>query len=49
MLMPQNIHITDEGDRAALKLTKFVKATNNLPLPRPESDVEQRRQKLYTF
>ena len=49
MLTPQNIHITDEGDRAALKLIKFIKATNDLPLPRPESEDERRRQKTFNI
>ena len=38
------IPIVNEGDKEALKLIKFVKATNSLPLPSPESEEERRKQ-----
>ena len=48
-LTPFTIRIVNEGDKEALKLIKFVKATNILPLPSPESEEAQRKQVTFNI
>ena len=42
--MPTDLEITDNGDKAALKLVKFVQATSKLSLPKEPDEYETNRQ-----
>ena len=48
-LTPQNIQITNESDKEALKAIKFVKATNILPLLSYESEYACRKQVTFNI
>ena len=48
-LKPQDIHIENLGDIAALKLVKFVKATSDLPLPKTMTEVDQNMQSTHNI
>ena len=39
--------MSDEGDKAALKLITFMQATNTLPLPEPQSEYDKRQQTTF--
>ena len=47
--MPQNIELNDNGDRVALKLIKFIEATDDLPLPEELSEREQKTQTTFNI
>ena len=48
-LLPKDIVITNDGDKAALKLIKFVEATDELPLPADLSKEEERIQTTFNI
>ena len=47
--MPKDIAITNDGDKAALKLIEFVEATDELPLPADVSEEQQRIQTTFNI
>ena len=40
LFTPMDLEITDNGDKAALKLVKFVRATSDLTLPKDPTENE---------
>ena len=49
LLTPSCLNFTDEGDKAALKLIKFVESTSELPMPFPENEEERRKQVTFNI
>ena len=48
-LQPNDIQIDDEGDKAALKIIRFVEATSDLPLPEEITEEEKIQKTTYNI